>query len=372
MVPCTMVSMEYHEQHAEKRKTHARILGPGSPVRPLWVYDEDDWAQMNDPASKLVCPRSGCSMRFTKPRTNDGGTRWLSQWPGETCDHAMPRPAGACGGGGLMSAQHRWLEARLARVCEVLGYEAIPEHYPTFADVFVTEPEYCLEVQQWSTEFTARTKARTDKGAKVLWLLTDDATSRKATEALFTLPAVRLKVVAKNDWSRQLSPWDDSRENAEARLIVWGTVATHRFPTGGFRTAPMGAARFLKETFEGNRVWVPPHPRRQGRGSNRGVWALQSDVRAETVARWTGIQASLERLNSQAPIRPALQAAVPPKNEPVSEAPIEAPVAESRATPIDMLQTPNPPVLEPPSPAQAKPKSSRWWLRRLLGWLIEE
>ncbi len=265
-----------------------------------------------------------------------------------------------------MSAQHRWFEARLARVCEVLGYEAIPEHYPTFADVYVTEPRYCLEVQRWSTEFAARTKERVGKGAKVLWMLTEDATSRRVTEALFTLPAVRLKVVSRWNHQIQLQPWENPEQNRDAILIVYGTVARRRLPTGKFQTSQMDALQFLKEVFEGNRSWVRPS------AVNHGVWALQPDVQAHSLARLARIRAQTEGMKSQESAQPEERRPKQPSESPaISDSQGEdAPVAP--ASPDETVEAPasmrmaEVPVDETPDPGSPRP----WW-RRMLNWLIE-
>jgi len=84
-----------------------------------------------------------------------------------SCDHWVPVGLG----GGQASLKHEWLRLYLSRLVTSLGYTATPEHTPTRADVYVHEPQYCLEVQLRSTQFRKRTKAREAKGVKVCWFI---------------------------------------------------------------------------------------------------------------------------------------------------------------------------------------------------------
>ncbi|MGL6235924.1 MAG: hypothetical protein ACRC20_11330 [Segniliparus sp.] len=120
-------------QGASKQLARLRGDPPGS--RTLWVYDEQDWAVMRAlPSGALVCPEPGCGSPFTVARQNQHGTRWLADRPGSDCAHTLTRPGA---GGGPMSAQHRWMQERLRRMCAALGQEAIPEHHATNADLYL-------------------------------------------------------------------------------------------------------------------------------------------------------------------------------------------------------------------------------------------
>lgn len=154
--------------------------------------------------------------------------------PGELLTPPYARPDGS--GGGPISAQHRWLQSRIARICELLGYEAIPEHYETHADVYVPARGLALEVQRWSTNYETRTRARLEAGADPLWLLPiqeGDPQSSRSTRALFALPAARIFLHAQGDRRKLLTPWLDPTQRANARLTVFGTVA--RLNRDGYR-----------------------------------------------------------------------------------------------------------------------------------------
>lgn len=137
-------------------------------MRPLWVYDDDDWAAMKAlPAGSLTCPRPGCSTLFGKPIQNARGTRFLRDMPGSSCSHP-PYARLELGGGGPMSVEHLWLEGRVARVCEVAGEIAFTEDYATHADIYVPGPRLAIEVQPWSTDYQRRTRARQRMGARAM------------------------------------------------------------------------------------------------------------------------------------------------------------------------------------------------------------
>ena len=200
-----------------------------------------------------------------------------------SCDHW---PVGGRGGG-PESAQHEWMKLRLTRIASRLGYKATPEHAPTHADVFVHEASLCLEIQLNPTQFRRRTGVREAKGAKVCWLIREGLDGEKALKALFGLPAVRFRVVDRDEPGRLVTPWDHpgDRDLAHrARLEVFATVAHARrvdkradpvMPVGTwFRTGAMDGFEFLEEILSGRRRWYRPGML----GQKRGLWALRTDV----------------------------------------------------------------------------------------------
>jgi hypothetical protein len=207
-----------------------------------------------------------------------------------SCDHW---PAGGRGGG-PESAQHEWMKLRLTRIASKLGYNATPEHAPTHADVFVHEASFCLEVQLNPTQFRKRTAVREAKGAKVCWLIREGLDSEKALKALFGLPAVRFRVIDRDEPGRLVTPWDDpgDRDLAHrARLEVFATVAhaprADKRPDAGmplgtwFRTGTMDGFEFLEEILSGRRRWYRP----KTLGHKTGLWALKTDVARYFVLR---------------------------------------------------------------------------------------
>ncbi|WP_148223292.1 hypothetical protein [Segniliparus rotundus] len=263
----------------EDSKQLARLRDgpPGS--RALWVYDEQDWAVMRaQPSGSLVCPVPGCGAPFTVVRQNERGTRWLVDLPslaGQTgrtagCSHTLTRPGA---GGGPMSAQHRWMQERLRRICAALGHESIPEHHETNADLYVPGARLVIEVQRWATDFAGRTKARERAGARVLWLITEDAAGRSVERALRRQPCVRVRVHERGDRRARLEPWLRPQEASRAVLSVGARVAVSGPADGRSRLAWRDGCGFLAEVIDGRRVWTPG-----------GAWASAQSQRPAAAA----------------------------------------------------------------------------------------
>lgn len=261
-------------------KQHAQLRDEERRVRPLWVHDDDDWATMRAlPAGSLTCPSPGCSTLFGRPIQNARGTRFLRDMPGSSCGHD-PYARSDLGGGGLMSAEHLWLEGRVARVCEVAGQVAITEHYATHADVYVPGRQLAIEVQRWSTDYQRRTRARQRAGASVLWLLPEDGgapNARSTTRALFELPAARLRVHRRGNRQELLQPWLHPDQRREARLTVFGTVGRLNRQTMKLESRMHDLAAFLDEIFSGRRHWYPPGTAGLPSASG-GCWVLTADL----------------------------------------------------------------------------------------------
>ena len=264
-------------QH-QQLKRHAQLRHQPRSA-PLWVGDPDDWALVRrQPRPPLVCPEPGCQVELISYENlnNQYNPRIFKfKSVARSCGH-WP----AHGGGGPESAQHEWLKLRLKRIAEQLGYTATPEHAPTHADVFVHEASYCLEVQLRGTPFRQRTKMREQAGAKVCWLIREGLDSEKALQALFGLPAVRFRVVDRDDPGHLLLPWEDPSDRRlarRARLQVFGTVAYRPLPDkrpDWFNTHTMDGLAFLGQILSGNRRWYRPGIL----GRKRGLWALKTDV----------------------------------------------------------------------------------------------
>lgn len=215
-----------------QRKRHAQLrhqLRHQPRVTPLWVGDPDDWAMVRrEPRPPLVCPEPGCEVELISYENRNNRYNPLIfkfKSVDRSCDHWSDRGQG----GGPESAQHEWMKLRLTRIAQRLGFTATPEHSPTHSDVFVHEPEFCLEVQLVPTQFDKRTAARQGKGAGVCWLICEELGTPKALQVLFELPVVRFRIIDHtNRKGRLLAPWEapDDRDLARrARLQVFGTVA---------------------------------------------------------------------------------------------------------------------------------------------------
>jgi len=337
----------------------------------LSVYNDAHLAVMRSSSVVLVCPKPGCAVTFTKPYgPNDGGTRWLANSRGQSCDHVFHAPIqppvvnGVGGGGGPMSAQHLWFQHRLVTVCNSMEYEAILEHSLTFADVYVPKAKYCLEVQRWPTDFLHRTEARLAKGARVLWLLTEDAKTAGITRALSEHPAVRLRAVSREN-GHSLQPWYFPKQNADAILVVGETVAgTRRLKDRSFEKSSMDAAQFLKEVFEGRRVWLPPHQARSAPPSRGGIWVLKSNASVEKPhgSKMEITESDEKDAETSAPTDPSFLNAS--TDEPIL-------VEKRELTPLRCFTDDSEPFDATPITPKGPPSQLSWW-RRAFRWLIEE
>ncbi|MGY1841648.1 MULTISPECIES: hypothetical protein [unclassified Modestobacter] len=124
-----------------------------------------------------------------------------------------------------MSEQHRWLQRRLVSMARRMGFDPVPEHPPTRADVFVPEAATAIEVQLRLTEFESRSAARLAAGATtVLWMLAPEALPNGHQHHLFQRPAVRWRAVHRLT-KAEVRPWEDGSTDRDARVQVYGTVA---------------------------------------------------------------------------------------------------------------------------------------------------
>jgi hypothetical protein len=273
--------MEHPHIEDDGQKQLAQIRGQKPRERPYWVYDPDDWEKIRALSrGMLTCPEPGCPVSFQKPRSNHKGTRWLARMAEANCSHADSRPASL---GGQVSPQHRWLQARIVRICDVLNYRAEPEHKPTNSDIYLPTHRLSIEVQRWNTKFDDRTNARFDAGAhRVLWLLTEDAKGKRAERALFRHPSARLRVHHMNDRNQILTPWDNPAEHPVARLLVYGTVAALNSDDMTLQNRRYDLMKFLKEIVDDERAWYPPGTRGLAWPTS-GAWVRHDDY--DTVRR---------------------------------------------------------------------------------------
>jgi hypothetical protein len=375
--------------HHQNLKRHAQLRHqPRSDL--LWVGDPEHWALVRrKPRPPLVCPEAGCGVELIsyenlKNKYNPRIFKFKSV--NRSCDHWSAHGQG----GGPESAQHEWLKLRLTRIAQKLGYKATPEHAPTHADVFVHEASFCLEVQLNPTQFRRRTKVREATGAKVCWLIREGLDSEKARKALFGLPAVRFRVIDRDDLGRPVAPWDHPTDHGlahRARLQVFGTIAraprADKRPTPAtpgapwFRTGSMDGFKFLEEILSGRRRWYRPNVL----GHKSGLWALKTDV-----TEYFAFRDEARELAKRAPPPPldvALSASPPgPADDPptldssaqvnpsgtdvakfaVEEPPTEVPPA------LGHVQPSQPPAPAGPTAATAIAESRGWWRRLWRRW----
>lgn len=258
-----------HGKHFRARKGFAQIRGQTNRNPAYFVSDPEDWELIKElDRGQLVCHQPNCSVAFQKPRVSSRGLRYLSAMPGHSCSHGLARPDL---GGGSMSWEHLWLQNRIAKIIRKLhglDLEPVIEHPPSHSDVYVPGANpLAIEIQRWSTRFEARTLAREQQGLQVLWLITEDARGKATENALFRLPAARVRVHDRNTRSRKLRPWDDPRHEAEAILTIYATVA--HLKAGALKTWPVSAPPVLGRNHRRAAALVParhsrssPKPRR--------------------------------------------------------------------------------------------------------------
>lgn len=280
----------------------------------------------------------------------------------------------------------------ITRICEVLGYEAIPEHYETRADVWVPEARLAIEVQRWATDYRKRTQNLAGKGADVLWLMPEEGEQPYAPptiDAVYNLPSARLKVHARGDRDTLLAPWINDADQAKAVLSVFGTSARLARERDRLHTGYTDFKRFLHEILTDRRHWYPP------RTPNlpyawKGAWILDDDLehlRQQQQQRRPAPTPPIETPPEPERLEVAATATTEPST-PEAGGPAEAPPIKESAEPapdrelkVDQVKaqppaayfTPERPsrTYTPPSgsgrPAVPEP-TLRWW-RRLTRWL---
>lgn len=368
-----------HEDHSQRSKQHAWRRD----VRrryPLWVYDDDDWSLMHGenklPVGDLICPAPGCRAELVAVE-RESGTRFLRNRRGTAdCGHAF----GWDRRGGSPSAEHRWLQQRLAMLCDTLGYEAIQEHFESHADVWVAStPPVAIEIQRWPTAFASRSAARQSKGANVLWLLPESASSKRVGRELFRYPAARIRVMQREDRTKEATPWEPGHSG---RVLLWVGATVMRRSTDGLTLVSAGnydAREFLRELLEGERRWYGPNEPGFKFGSG---WARPDDVEQVRAARH---RAAASRLPGPLPTVVAIPPAAgtaPSVREPalddqehgVTPVAPEAPRREDadRHQISDATAKDAPPSagcdLRPPELPVADVPARRGWLQRLMTW----
>lgn len=329
-----------HDVAKKKSKRHA-VLRDTQSMSPLWVARESDWQTMLAHHDDLVCPQPGCQVQLF-PRPIDPNSRqtrhmWIGTKGHTGCGHWE-----VASGGGPMSARHLWLQLALTKICDDLGYHAIPEDPHTHADVYVTDPSTALEVQLRPDDFVGRTAARTAVGAQTVWFLGAEVPYQnpRVKHAFRALPVTRLAVRDRRTTWRpnqpEFAPWDDPTGALDSH-------ATIRIFDGPYRLDPdqqrltrttLAAEQFLHQILAGERRWYPssqPGMPLSQRGYRQAGWVRPADL------------AELTPPPRPAPPTPA------PRPQPAPPAPAPRPQPPLPIAP----PTPTPPT--PTSPAPIAP-----------------
>ncbi|RIR61006.1 Uncharacterised protein [Mycobacteroides abscessus subsp. massiliense] len=279
-------------------KVVAKRLYDTTPGRLYFAESDDDYEEMRKfPGGTFGCPE--CGLPFRKPSRPPGKRYHFAFKPNTSCDHLPARPSHG-GGGGPMSEEHKWLQNRLLVVCRHAGHEAIPEHRATDSDIYVPSADYAIEVQRWPTDWKKRTKARMDKGAKVLWMIPDSMGNEKnRSDALFSLPCVRVRVHARGDENHPLQPWNNKADNHNAVLSVFATVARYDSTNEKLVSARyFDAIKFFRQILDGRRAWYPKNIL-EPLGLDYAAWVLDSDFNAAKLAAQKHHEAEQERRRAE-------------------------------------------------------------------------
>ncbi|EUA17560.1 hypothetical protein I553_10618 [Mycobacterium xenopi 4042] len=280
-----------------------------------------------------------------------------------------------------MSERHRWMQNRITAICRRLGYEAVPEHWPTRADVYVETTKTALEVQQRPTAFAKRTAARARHGAcQTIWLLSHDARGDSVERALFGLPAVRFKIVDLRrigpDRTIEFEPWTDPTALNEFAVVdVWATTWQLVDEKPYLRRCKMDLHIFLDQVLSGRRIWVranPVMPRGGKHNQAYAGWVLHEDLLEASRRQACDVEDEAKAVAVQ-PITADRKntALVAPDQTPKPVAalrppPVEPPISPERAmkeSAAAQTQSPTTTQAKPPRPRQAPHPSARRALR---------
>jgi len=322
----------------------------GAPYRVYHVDNSEDW---NDIKGKSVgtlgCPHPGCTCRYQKPvRLKSTGTRFLRNMDDQPCDHFQPKTK--AGGGASMSVKHQWIQARLQRICEKLGYVAYIEDSKSYSDVLVQSSDgsakWSIEVQQRDTDFKKRTEYRESLGLHVLWLITVGAKSyKKTSDALFGFPAARLLVL--NDANKDVEPWEDAKLEQDAYLYVFGTVAHLENDTTSLKTRLTKIETFLNEVFSGQRRWYNRDEAKK-LGMRHTAWIKEDDK--QTVEKRLALEKQ-KQIEEEARQRQELEAAQQCDTQDTTQRPNEQQRELARQSPLVITSRTEP----APAPTSVEP-----------------
>lgn len=331
-----------HDSHRVKRvKIQGALLDPpdGGPPRSVSVYVDEDWEVIyRSPQVHVKCLVPSCPTLLTAKQMSVSGRRFFAVRSGGCSHNQVDLPVGPrdtektpvppAGGGGLESDEHVWFKGRFFAIARALGLEAVIEHQPTHADVFLTDSRIVLEYQRWNSDFVGRARARAIAGGTTIWLFPNPPTGTQRTQKnrafsdqVFNHGGLFVSVLNKNSRKEQLRPWEDSRLNMNARLYVSGSVVRFDETHQSLQRTRLSLATFLDDVVTGRRV-LTDAPVRSASGtiSRRRVWALTRDLhRLENMRRTENEQpstraahpTSAESMPTPAPI-PAPEGTLPP------------------------------------------------------------
>lgn len=381
------------------------------------VNEDVDWELVyKHPDIRVKCLVESCETLLTAKRMSRSHLRFFAIRSGN-CSHNLvdvateridvrEDPPKLVGGGGPEGREHLWMKDRLAKIARSLGTEAVVEHTPTRADVYLPEHNLALEYQRWDTDVDARTTQRSLAGAaRTLWLFPSRSDALQARRKVFEKEVFHrggIFVTVRNMETFAVEePWENPAQERTARLYAMGSIVEFNREHGAFTRTRRSLAKVLAQIISEELILTPATLRESnGCMARRPAWARRDQVaqaeskqlngrlatpstpirRVPTVLESRAIQ-SLDqgRAESRSPAR---ELATPPA---VSTSP-EAPATPKVPKPSSTERTPQPAVLRRPpqsgdevdarsmlddaAPAAAEtPTPRRPWWKAVLDWL---
>lgn len=270
------------------------------------VNVQEDWELIyKHPEIRVKCLHDSCDTLLSAKRMNRSGLRFLAVRSGGCSHHLVELPVGEgeqeqdpstlSGGGGPEGQEHLWIKGRLYKIARALKYEAVIEHSPTNADVFLPGPGLALEYQRWDTDFRSRSQSRSESGARTtLWLFPSppkDAPRSAKLNAfnreVYEQGGLFLSVLNPDNWGSQ-RPWENSSQERTARLYASGSIAEfdpkrEQLVRGKRRSM----ATVLKQIIDGelNLVWTEVYSKGAHQVVPARVWVHRKDLALAEGAR---------------------------------------------------------------------------------------
>lgn len=355
-------------QHAGHRTQRVRIRGlmlhpPGGdgPVE-VCVNHHADWELIyKNPEIRVKCVVESCQTLLTAKRMSRSGLRFLAVRSGG-CSHNLVEmpvergeteqdPSNLVGGGGPEGDEHLWMKGRLFKIAQALGVEAVVEHAPTCADVFLPEHHLVLEYQRWDTDFLQRTAQRSTAGAtRTVWLFpwqppNTTRTRRLKTfnNAVFEHGGIYVAVWKKDGGREPQRPWEDASQERTARLYASGSIAEFDPDLGALIRKPRSLATVLAQIISGDRVLAESviRTKSSGREARARVWVLRDDLAQSEAVQTEGRRDTTRTTGKASAPKPKPDPTTLPESrqegEPVAGAKISQDDGPDLATPRDDL-----------------------------------
>lgn len=270
----------------------------GLPVE-VCVNHQSDWELIyKNSEIRVKCLVESCETLLTAKRMSKSGLRFLAVRSGG-CSHNLVEiplergeveqdPSHLVGGGGPEGDEHLWMKGQLFKIARGLGLEAVIEHAPTRADVFLPEHHLALEYQRWDTDFHSRTAQRSSAGAeRTLWMFPwqppNAPRNRQLTafnDAVFKHGGIYVSVWTKDRGREPQRPWEDASQERNARLYASGSIVKFDPDLKALVRTPCSLKTVLGQIISGERVlaYAMVLKKKNGREASARVWVLRDDL----------------------------------------------------------------------------------------------